>query len=154
MPKEDKPDRAAVQATAYRLLARRDHARQELARKLRQRKLPEELIQDVLDECDRAGYLDDQRFAALQGRILARKGWGPRRIDQKLRERGVDASVISQTLDEISAEVDFQALATERLLSRFGPPERLDDAQRQRAFRHLLHRGYFSALIRHLLFER
>lgn len=153
MTSEDIPDRATVQAAAYRLLARRDHARGELTQKLRQRHFPDILIQQVLDECEQAGYLDDERFAAEQGRILAKKAWGPRQIAHKLRARGVADHILSKIIDEITDELDLVALAKQRLLRRFGPPHSLDETQRQRAYRHLIYRGYSSHLVRRILFE-
>lgn len=150
---QDQPNRADVEAAAYRFLGRRDYAVEELARKLRQKELPEGLIDEVLESLQQAGYLDDQRFALVQGAILARKNWGPRQISHKLRARGVSETVVEEALSEIGRDVDWTASAKERLHDRFGRAEELDDDQRPRAFRHLTYRGFAPALIRRLLFD-
>lgn len=145
--------RADVDAAASRLLARRDHARGELEDKLRRRDMPNELIDDVLDDFDERGYLDDRQFAVEQGSILARKCWGPRQIAAKLRKRGVSDEVIERALADIEQHEDWSRRARERLVSRFSPPDELDDDDQQRAYRHLTYRGYSPSLVRRLLFD-
>lgn len=153
MEEKDQPTRADVESAAHRYLSRRDHARGELARKLRAKDLPEDLIDEVLDSLTQVGYLDDERFAQTQGSILARKSWGPRQISHKLRARGIDDSIIEAALTEISQHYDWQTQAQERLRARYGRAEDLDDSQRAKAFRHLTYRGFAPALIRRLLFD-
>lgn len=67
--------RSDIEAAAFRLLARRDHARRELAAKLRKRQFDSELITVVLDECTQSGYLDDDRARAF--RHLTHRGYRP-----------------------------------------------------------------------------
>jgi len=142
-----------VERSAFRFLARRDHARGELDRKLRKRDFPEELIDEVLDDCIEAGYVDDEQFALDQGQMLARKSWGPKQIRKKLLSRDVDDTIIDGALESIGNDVDWQQQARQRLHRRFGEAAELDDDERQRAFRHLAYRGYAPALIRRLLFD-
>ena len=136
-----------------RFLGRRDYGREELARKLRRREFPEELIAQVLAGYEEAGYIVDARFAGEQGAILARKCWGPRQIAHKLRARGIDEATVEQALVEIVGEVDFGERAAARLHARFGEPRELTDKEQRRAFRHLTYRGYPPAMIRRLLFD-
>ncbi|NBB91208.1 MAG: regulatory protein RecX, partial [Spirochaetes bacterium] len=48
---------------AIELLARSEHSRFLLSRKLLQREFPEGVIRDALDRLAERGYLDDRRFA-------------------------------------------------------------------------------------------
>lgn len=150
---DDEPTYADVEKTAYRLLARRGHARGELEKKLRRRDYPDELIREVVDDCVQAGYVDDEQFALRQGEMLARKSWGPHQIRNKLRGRGVDDTVIDAALTELSDQFDWSDTARTRLESKFGSPDELDDRTRQKAYRHLMHRGFSSSMIRRLLFD-
>lgn len=150
---DDKPTRSDVEAVAYRLLSRRGHACTELKRKLDRRDFPKALIDEVVDECVQAGYVDDERFAREQAAILVRKCWGPLQIRNKLRARGVCDVVIDDALAELDEGTDWQETALDRLCSRFGRPETLDDNAQQKAFRHLRYRGYPGSLIRRLLFD-
>ena len=149
----DESTKADVEAVAYRLLARRDHARRELADKLRRRHFDTALIEEVLDECAASGYLDDRRFSLHQGGILARKCWGPLQIRQKLRLRGVAADIIDDTLETLRDDFDWEHQARDRLHCRFDTADKLDTDDRARAYRHLTYRGYPSALVRRILFD-
>ena len=151
--RDEQPTRADVEGSAARFLSRRDHGRGELRDKLRKRDYPDELIDDVLDDFEEWGYLDDEKFAREQGAILARKCWGPRQILHKLRARGVDETIVDQALAEIGEEEDWEERARERLHSRFGRADELDDKDQKRAYRHLTYRGYYPALVRRLLFD-
>ncbi len=66
--------------TAVRVLARRDHTRFEIEQKLRQRGYDQEVIRDVVVECERLNYVDDERTAKVYIFQLARRGFGFRRI--------------------------------------------------------------------------
>ena len=85
---------------AIDLLARREHSRFELERKLRQKGFAEEEIPGTLDALVKQGLLSDQRFAELYCRARSNRGFGPRRIQQELQERGVSAELIVQTMAE------------------------------------------------------
>ena len=92
MAKDQKHDDPEYQArsVALRLLARREHSRYELAIKLRQRKIPPDVFDPVLDEYEREGWLDDDRFAEIYSRQRIEAGYGPLRILAELQQRGVN----------------------------------------------------------------
>lgn len=85
---------------AIDLLARREHSRFELERKLRQKGFAEEEIPSVLDVLVKQGLLSDERFAEQYCRARSNRGYGPRRIEQQLQERGVSGALIAQTMAE------------------------------------------------------
>src|SRR5829696_5958847 len=80
---------------AIALLARRDHSRAELSRKLMRYAMdadnPAEIAR-VLDDLNRKGLLSDQRFAAGFARIRAQR-FGDARIRHDLRRVGVTDDV-------------------------------------------------------------
>jgi len=84
---------ADIRRAAMDLLARREHSRDELARKLQRRfKSDQELTVTIAGELDRLideGLLSDQRFAAAMVRQLIGRGLGPRRLDEELRAKGI-----------------------------------------------------------------
>lgn len=154
MSDDRESDRNEVRHAAHRLLGRRAHAREELARKLEERDFDPDLIREVLDDCVEAGYVDDEEFARDQGSMLARKSWGPHKIRAKLTRRGVDGAIVDRALEKLGEEYDWEQQALSKLRSKFGDPAELDDRDQQRAYRHLMHRGFGSGLIRRLLFDR
>lgn len=78
-----------ARSVALRLLARREHSRQELMLKLRQRKLDSAIISLVLDDYEREGWLDDDRFSDIYSRQRIESGYGPVKVLAELQQRGI-----------------------------------------------------------------
>jgi lipopolysaccharide export system ATP-binding protein len=88
----------ALKGKALRLLARREHSRAELARKLASEGSLEE-IASVLDQLEQAGLLSDRRFAeALVFSRAAR--FGAARLRHDLKARGVAEEIIAGALPQ------------------------------------------------------
>lgn len=92
------------------LLARREHAYDELALKLRQKGFEQADIIVALDELVADNLLSDERFAYEYTRSRQRRGFGPVRIRLELQERGVNPELIRDTLSEYSLD-DWQMAA-------------------------------------------
>jgi hypothetical protein len=67
----------AVRRTAMDLLARREHGRVELTRKLRQRGAEAEMIETALDRLTEEGLLSEARYLESFVSYRARSGYGP-----------------------------------------------------------------------------
>ena len=92
--------------TAVRVLARRDHTRLEIEQKLRQRGYDLEVIRDVVVECERLNYIDDERTAKVYIFQLARRGFGFRRIRLELLKKGLRGDRFDQIVKESRLEID------------------------------------------------
>jgi regulatory protein len=90
-----------------RQLAVRPRTRAELATALRRRRIPEDVVVDVLDRYDEVGLIDDAAFARAwvtsrhHGRGLARRA-----LAGELRQRGVDGQVAGAALEELDAATE------------------------------------------------
>lgn len=135
--------------TAYRLLTYRARSRKELEVNLRDREFGEAVIEAVVADLTRLGYLNDREFARqwAAGRIRLR-GFGRRRIEQELRKKGIDRNVIQETLRwvfEDSPEADIaQEEAEKKLRSLTHFPL---EVRRRRLAGHLERRGFPSGTI-------
>ncbi|OZB20276.1 MAG: recombinase RecX [Marinobacter sp. 34-60-7] len=140
--KSEDPEYRA-RSTALRLLARREHSRQELRLKLLQRKLEASVIDPVLDEYEQEGWLDDARFADVYARQRMDIGYGPVRILAELQQRGVHkAPEWFDAVDDRSWAAEAAALRERR----FGPvPEDFSEKMKQAQF--LARRGFSSAQV-------
>jgi regulatory protein len=140
-------DRPACRRRAMDLLARREHSRLELERKLAARSFDEALVADVLDELEHDGLLSAERFAQSFVEARYARGQGPRRIGRELAERGVDAP--PGLIDD--ARFDWDALARATRARRFGAeaPASFEDKARQARF--LEYRGFSHDQIRRAL---
>jgi regulatory protein len=77
---------------ALRLLARREHSRAELARKLHADLRPDDDLEAVLDELTGRRLLSDERYAESRAHALSRK-FGAARIANELRAKGLDKAL-------------------------------------------------------------
>lgn len=130
-------DRAACKSQALGLLARREHSRLELERKLGRREHSHDLIADVLNELEASGALAAERFAESLVRSRVAKGQGPVRIRTELREHGIDSADCRELLER-----DWAGLAREVRAKRFGPNAPADYKDRARQMRFLQYRGF------------
>jgi regulatory protein len=137
-----------LKGKALRMLARREHSRAELARKLAADGTRED-IQAVLEQLERSGLLSDARFAeAFVSSRAARVGNA--RLRHDLRARGVDEEVIAAALPaETGGEIERARDVWRR---KFGaaPADRADYA---RQARFLQSRGFAVDIIRKVLKE-
>ena len=94
-------------ARAVALLARREHSRAELARKLKRHLGDEDpaSIESVLDELERRKLLSDARFAGAVARNKAGK-FGDARIRHDLRAAGIDDDAAAAALTSLGAELE------------------------------------------------
>ncbi|HEX7080769.1 MAG TPA: regulatory protein RecX [Gammaproteobacteria bacterium] len=141
----DRDDPAACERQAVALLARREHSRLELERKLAARGFPQALIASTLDGLEQKGHLDGQRFMETFIDSRAARGVGPLRIRAELAQRGV-ASAAAAAAVAASAE-DWSAIARRVRAKRFGPEPPRDRAERARQARFLQYRGFDAAQI-------
>ena len=139
---------SSLRVRALRLLARRDHSRDELKRKLSADEDADEAsIEALLDEFQHKGWLSDQRVAErmVSG---ARGRYGSRRVLDRLREKGVEADELARA----AAGLAQQELESARALwaKRFGrAPATLREKARQARF--LAGRGFSSEVIHRVL---
>ena len=139
----------AIRERALRLLASREHSRQELVRKLRAKGHEQAAIDPVLDELTASDLISNQRTAEVYVAARARKGYGPRRLRQELRDRGVEDELITPLLDR--DEEDWQALLTRVADKKFGPEPAADPKELARRARFLEYRGFPPELVRRYL---
>jgi regulatory protein len=138
---------AELRARALRLLARREHSRAELRRKLEPHVEEGVDLEALLDDFTKRGWLSEERFVEQTVRAKARK-FGPVKIAHHLREKGIGEEGIAAALAQAKAGEAGALEAAWR--SRFGRlPE--DAADKARQVRFLQGRGFALESIMKLL---
>lgn len=140
---------ARVEAAAVRLLARREHSRAELERKLKTRGAPPELVAEALAGLAGRKLQSDDRYAESLVTSRIGRGQGPVRIRRELSEQGIDAAGIEAAL--AASDPDWFALARETRRRRFGAEAPAEWKERARQARFLEYRGFSGEQIRHAL---
>lgn len=130
---------------SFRLLKFRPRSEEEIAFRLKVKKIPAGTIKKAVSLLKQAGFLNDREFALswIKSRIQA--GYGFVRIEKELREKGVDRDLISESLGFLKEEADslkiIEDLAKKRV-KRYRNKSRLDI--KRRLFQYLGGRGFFK----------
>ena len=144
-PAADSP--VELRARALRLLARREHSRAELARKLRPGAESAEALERLLDELVARRQLSDERYAEERTHWMSRK-YGAARIRRDLLSKGVSAEAAAR-LSGASGEDDLKR-ARAILVRKYRAPA-LNLQERAKRARFLQARGFSFDVIRRLL---
>ncbi|MEP5765426.1 MAG: regulatory protein RecX [Halieaceae bacterium] len=129
-----------IRLAALNLLARREHLRAELQRKLCKRFGSEIELDTVLDQLVAENLLSDERYVESYIRQRSNKGYGPDRIEQELRQKGADTEMIGIALQD--CEVDWAECACRVREKKFGAALPVDFKEKARQLRFLNYRGF------------
>lgn len=143
MNSKSRPDPASPRERALRLLARREHSRAELARKLNESGCDATEVETLLDEFEKRNWLSDRRFAeswVADHRARA----GSTKLAFELRQRGVGEAIIDAVLNEArDSEVERARAVWQKKFST--PPA--DLAEKAKQMRFLQGRGFAPEVI-------
>ena len=105
------PDPASVaRAIVLRQLTNSPKSRLQLARKLAERNVPEDVAEAVLDRFEEVRLVDDAEFADMwvrsrsQTRKLAKGA-----LRRELADKGIEADIAAQALEQLSDEAEESA---------------------------------------------
>jgi regulatory protein len=136
----------SLRKRALGLLARREHSRAELARKLSAHAEADE-ITTLLDQLEQEGLLSNSRYAeSLANARLGRHG--SRRLKAELEDKGVPAAVVAEVI--LGARENDLESARAVWAKKFG---RLpaDAVERARQMRFMAGRGFPADVVRRVL---
>lgn len=123
-------------------------SRSQLADKLREKEVSEDVIDVVLDRMEDVGLVDDEAYAAMLVRSkLASRGLARRALRQELKRKGIDDDVATVALEQVDDDVEReQALVLAR--KKMVTMSRLDEPTQTRRVAGLLARkGYSGELV-------
>lgn len=149
MNNDESASAAEIREAALRLLARREHSRVELTRKLTRKGWSEPVVEVVIGELAEENLQSEERFAESFVRQRIAKAYGPVRIRAELSERGVDRAEIARALETESP--DWFAIAANWYERRYGSNPPADLKEKSRRQQALARRGFAHEHIRELL---
>ena len=98
-----------IKKKAFRLLGRRQHSASELRRKLWNRDYQQSLIDEVIEDLTKNGYLDDKNFVLeFIAEKSQRKNWSSKKIKAELLRRGISSNRIGQILTDQTQDFDYE----------------------------------------------
>ena len=130
------------------MLARREHARAELARKLAPYAESADEIEALLDDLTERRLLSNERY--VEARINARRArFGNARLAFELRTQGVSEELVEAALATGEDELGRARLIWQRKFA--GKPYEGDSRERARQSRFLLSRGFSAETVRQVM---
>jgi len=140
-----------IQEVCLRLLARREHSRQELLNKLALRGFDRDDAQPVIDELAEQGWQDDLRYAENYARFRIQKGYGPIRVGYELKQNGIAAFDLEGIVQEEAGS--WMALLEQVYIKKYSHDTLMARNEWAKRSRFLLHRGFSGAMISALFDE-
>ncbi|XOV81409.1 MAG: regulatory protein RecX [Aestuariibacter sp.] len=129
-----------IRVSVQSMLAKREHSKRELLRKLTQKGFEQALITDVVAELQAENLQSDARFCEMLIRSRCGKGYGRNRIKMELAEHQIADDIAKQAL--LHCEVDWFALCAEVFAKKFKGQVATDWKARQKQMRYLTYRGF------------
>ena len=140
-----------VLAGAMRLLALREHSRQELRRKLVQKGHESALVESVVMQLAQQGLQSDARFVESFINSRRERGQGPKRIRLELQPHDIEPGLIEDYLDE--RDPRWRQNAARVRVKKFGQLLPAEFKERMKQVRFLEYRGFTNEQIRTLFNE-
>jgi regulatory protein len=136
---EPKPRGPTLRERALKLLARREHTRQELARKLSEHTEDPGEVERTIAECEARGWLSEKRV--VEQAVHARRArFGARRIERDLLAKGVSGEAVAAAVSQLR-EGELEAARTV-WRRKFSGQQPRTAAERGRQVRFLQGRGF------------
>jgi regulatory protein len=130
---------------AMKLIRRRMHSEREVRLKLAGREYGSRVIEAVVANLKRLGYVNDEKFAAQRAAGSARvKKLGRARAVQELRKAGIAPALAERSAREVYKEVDSRQSALELARTRARSMSRLDRVTARRRLAGFLQRRGFD----------
>ncbi len=153
MGDEDNKELTKARNAAYRFLTYRPRSRAEIDTKLHEKEFNEAIIEAVLADLARLGYVNDPQFAREWTRSRIRlRGFGRRRIGQELKNKGIGRDIIREVFAEVFSEETEIEIAKRVAGKKMNTMKSLDRETRRRRLAGFLERKGFSfEIIREVL---
>ena len=130
--------------TAYSFLAYKPRSKKDLVKKLKQKKLSDKIIEDIIELLEKQKYLDDKIYAKnyLEDKLNS-KPIGKRLAKLKLFEKGIDKELIETTINEnYSEDKEFELAA--KLMKKYEKKVKFKDMadKKNKCYRYLISKGF------------
>ena len=135
----------SIRNTALDILARREHTRLELSRKLKAKDFSDNEIEELLETLIQDGLQSDERYAESYVNMRRSRGYGPLKIKQELKQRGVSSELVDDFVefnDEIWLDTAYQAYE-----KKFAAKASESANERAKRMRFLQSRGFTGDII-------
>ena len=107
-----------IKLSAYNMLVKRDYFKKELKNKLIEKIGFADIVEDIVDDFEEKGYLDD--YEKAKSYVNQHSNYGAKKLSFLLYQMGVDREIVSEILED---EKDNQIEKIKQLWIRLGNKE-------------------------------
>ena len=122
---------------ALEILGRRNMSASEMKKRLMQKGLDEQIVEETLEWLTQSGLIDDREYAAQIVRHYSGKGYGMHRIRDELYRRGIEREMWDEALSGLE---DMDKAALSFLIKKLRGSDDKDDLRR--AVQAMYRRGF------------
>jgi len=111
-------ERKQAKGRAYRLISSRSYPSTVLFEKLREKGYAEPLCQEIVQELQQLGYVQDEEFVVRMIEREFARGVGPRLIEMKIQCKGLKSDSVRQYISEARQKDMIRRLSSKLKLER------------------------------------
>ena len=109
---KDLAERKLAKDRALEFLKYRSRSEREIRKKLYERRVKRAIIDEIVNDLKRVGFINDKEFALRFSRnFINRKPAGEMLLKTELKKKGIKSEIIDETLKEVYSEFDKKELA-------------------------------------------
>lgn len=136
---------------ALRCLARKSYFSEELVVKLREKSVPNETIDRIIQEFKDKLFLNDTEWVENFIRNQSEKGRGPQQIIVKLRQKRVPSEIIAVYREQVQDSSSQRDNIKRLLVKKYRSRNLKDPRERQKVIASLLRKGFDFSEIKNIL---
>ncbi|WP_069130232.1 regulatory protein RecX [Rhodohalobacter halophilus] len=140
-----------IKDTFYDYLSRRDHGSHELRQKGYRKGFSTEMMNEILNEFDQKGLLNDLDFARKFAADKAEfKQWGPKKIKSELLKKGIGKDHADKAVKDLTNNLDQHQICVDLLHKKKRRYMRETDPfkRKQKMYRYLAGKGFSGEVIK------
>ena len=139
--------------SALRLISYRDRTESEIRKRLVGNDFPEEIVDNVIDQLFRMGFLDDEKFSRdwVKMRTLSRP-MGRTRLAWELKAKGVEQLKVEEALEHVDENAEYE-MALSLVRKKAEKSDTSDPSFRNKTVSFLQRRGFVWDVITKALDE-
>ncbi|QSH41298.1 regulatory protein RecX [Lentisphaerota bacterium ZTH] len=136
---------------ALKLLGIRAHSAIELRNKLLKKDVSRQLVDEVIAECIRLNFIDDELFARDYAAELGWRGCGKYKIRANLRRKGISQDNIAKAMSDADKSEEENARRAMEFKLKTISREKDIRKKREKIYRFLAYRGFSGDIIKKLM---
>jgi regulatory protein len=132
-----------ARAYAFLLLKYRLRSEQELYRRMKEKKFPENIIRQTLDFLKERAFIDDSEFARLWISSRLKKPLGLMRLRRELSLKGVDKEIIDSQIEKAGEDYCEEEVVLKIAKNKYTKLKGIEPYKaKRRLFQYLAYRGF------------